>query len=214
MPSSKRRSPAFRIEPIFDGCKVVIIGGGTSVTPAQIHTIAKARLDLGSKVRVISINDAIFLAWWSDWLHACDGKWWRWHIQRVQWFPGLKTTLADDIPPEWAGRLENTGKEGFDPDPSAVRTGHNGGYQAMHCAIHAGAKEIVLVGIDLDRETHWFGKHPNDVDVDRGALMLPMFAGLVPELERRKIKVWNASPISRLEIWPKISIETVLEGKV
>ena len=200
----------FAIEPWFAGCRVVIIGGGTSVTPKQIHSIAKARLDLGSKTRVIAINDAIFLAWWADWLHACDGKWWRWYVQHVEGFKGIRTTLAEDIPEGWAHRLKNTGKDGFDPDPSCVRTGHNGGYQAMHSAIHAGAREIVLVGIDMDKSTHWFGKHPNDIELDRAALMLPKFEGLIPELTARGIKVWNASPISTIQHWPKVDIDAIL----
>ena len=197
----------FRIEPWFKGKRVVVIGGGTSVTTKQIHTIARARLNSDSDVRVIAINDAVFLAWWADWLHGCDAKWWNWHAQRVSTFKGIRTTLDPSVKSEHADLLRNTNKLGFDPDPSCCKTGANGGFQAMHCAIHAGAREIILVGIDMDKKNHWFGDHPGGWDVDRPRVMLPHFSSLVPTLDERGIKVYNASPISQLDIWPKIDLE-------
>ncbi len=201
----------FKIEPWFEGKRVVIIGGGTSLTPKQIHIIAKARLALNSDIRVICVNDAIYLAWWADWLHACDMKWWNWHAQQVSGFKGIRTTLDPAVPKEWANLLQNAGKPGFDPDPSRCTTGANGGYQAMHCAIHAGAKEITLVGIDIDQSGHWFGSHPTDVKVNRLDVMLPWFKGLVPVLKERGIKVFNASPISKIDCWPKVDLEQHLK---
>lgn len=197
----------FRVEPWFKGKRVVIIGGGESLTLRQIHAVARARLDLGSNVGVIAVNDAVFVAWWADWLHACDYRWWKWHVQRVQWFQGIKTTLDPQVPEQWANRLNNTGKEGFDEDPANVKTGGNGGYQAAHCAIHAGAREIILLGIDMDMKGHWFGGHPTHLSVNRPRTMLKCWEGLVPVLKQRRIRMFNASPASRIECWPKIDIE-------
>lgn len=201
-----------QVERWLDGKRVVIIAGGESVTLKQIRQIAIARLEMAGSIRVIAVNDAVYPAWWADWLHSCDGKWWRWHIQRVAKFPGIKTTLDHTLPDEWGlVKLNNTGKDGFDPDPGNCRTLANSAGSAMHCAIHAGAVEIGLVGVDMDDRQHWFGVHEkNAVDVDRETVMLPSFASLDPELKARGIRVWNASPVSRLELWPKIDLETAL----
>lgn len=199
----------FRPEILY-GKKVIIVAGGTSVTAAFIHSIAKARLDLGSEYRVVAINDAVFLAWWADWLHFSDVKWWNWHGQRISGFGGCKTTIDPLVPSVAAHELKNTGKFGFDPDPANCRTGGNSAYQAMHIAIHAGVREIILVGVDMDMRSHWFGDHPDKITSHRISSMLPAFETLEPALKERGIKVWNASPISNLNVWPKVSLKEIL----
>jgi hypothetical protein len=203
----------FTVERMWPGQTVVILAGGPSVTPAQVRAIARARLL--QKCRVIAVNDAVYLAWWADWLHACDAKWWHWHIQAVQRFAGIKTTTCEDVMPGWVdGYLKVTGTEGFDEDPSLIRSGGNGAYQAMHCAIHAGASKIILVGVDMRcgeaGESHWFGDHPDRMVPDHAKGMLPHFATLQPTLEARKITVLNASIRSALRIFPFCIIESEL----
>lgn len=210
MTQKQSSRPTFRVEPWFEGFKTIIIAGGPSVTLKTIHTIAKARLDLSSKVRVIAVNDAIYPAWWADWLHACDQKWWNWHIQRVQHFTGIKTTLAPGINRSWAEYLEHSGEDGFDPDPTLIRHGRSGAYQALHCAIHAGSKEIILVGVDLCDGSHWFGDHPMETHCDRLTMMGPAFETIIPAARERGVTVLNASPSSRLECFPKVSLEARL----
>lgn len=199
-----------RVNGVFEGKRVVIIAGGPSVTLQDIHRIARARLDLGSDLRVIAVNDAVFVAWWADWLHASDARWWNWNIQRIRQFNGIRTTIDPTVPKGWAHHLDNTGKEGFDPDPANCRNGGNSAYQAMHCAIHAGASSIVLVGVDMDRSGHWHPEYENVPTCDRPAVMLPAFQTLAPTLAERRIKVVNVSPRSLLEIWPKVSLESAL----
>lgn len=164
------------------------------------------------------INDAVYGAFWADWLHACDSAWWHQHIQGVHTFPGIKTCMQDDVPAPWVdGYLLDTGPQGFDPDPTCVRTGGNSAYQAMHCAIHAGVKRIILCGVDMrkgdDGRRHWFGDHDGDlgqVDVNYNRDMAPHFATLKPELEARGIDVWNTSLNSALSTFPKLSLEQAL----
>lgn len=208
----------FTIEPIWKGGTAVIIAGGPSFNLKQNRLIAQARMQPASMVRVIAINDAIYGAWWADWLHACDSLWWYHHIQSVHTFPGIKTTLAEDVPEPWVtGYLENTGCEGFDPDPSKCRTGANSAYQAMHIAIHAGVSRIILVGVDMKRsdkgDVHWFGNHPQHFMSDHvnfEKTMIPHFAGLKPALSERGIEVINASPGTALHAFPLGDLESSL----
>lgn len=200
----------FTVDQMWPGLTAVIIGGGPSLSLAQIRTIAQARTT--QKCRVIAVNDAVYPAWWADWLHASDTKWWHWNIQSVQHFRGIKTTVCDDCPDRWVdGYLRYTGREGFDPDPSCIRTGGNSVYQAMHIAIHAGVKRIVLVGVDMKRgadgESHWFGEHHDRIVPDYAETLIPAFATLVPEIEARGVRVTNASPGSALLTFPFAPIE-------
>lgn len=180
-----------RVEPVFRGKTTVIIGGGSSVTAAAIRSVIIARLE--DRCRIIAVNDAIYLAWVADWLHAHDFEWWRSNIQRVHRFPGIKTTLHTSVPTAWAQSLRETGRDGFDPDPSACRTGNNSGYQAIHCAIHAAARKIILLGFDM-RGPHWFDAQ----DTDYVAAMAPHFVTLLPALHERNIDAVNCSPGSLL----------------
>lgn len=205
----------FAIEPIWDGRAVVIIGGGPSLSLQHVHTVAKKRLELGSNLRVMAINNSVYVAWWADWLHACDWKWWNAHVQCVRGFAGMKTTLDPMVSPKWvSGILENSGEIGFDERPWACRTGGNSVYQAMHCAIHAGVKKIVLLGVDMKLgpagETHWHGGHPNGLTTSYSRTMLPHFETLKPALKERGISVINASPCSALTTFVHMPVEQAL----
>ena len=211
----------FTVEPIFAGCDVIVAAGGPSFSMRQVRAIAMARNAPASKLRIIAVNDAIYpLFGVADWLHACDWEWWHPHIQTVHTFPGIKTTLSETVPAPWVtGYIENSGCEGFDPDPSRCRTGANSAYQAMHIAIHTGARRIILVGVDMRdgpaQEKHWFGDHPTAIGqhpVYYDSLMIPHFATLKPALEGRGIEVVNASPGSALTAFPMVDLETALQG--
>jgi hypothetical protein len=197
----------FTIDPIWKDQRVVIIAGGETVTSAVVRQIAMARLE--GRCRVIAVNDAIYIAWFADWLHGADFKWWSRHIHRVQHFKGIKTTIADQVPEAWAHRLECTGREGFDENPGNCRSGNNSGFQALHCAIHTGADRIVLVGFDM-AGGHWFEGHPGEPETDRTVTMAPAFTSLKPAIEKRGITILNASPRSELHTYPMVPLADAL----
>lgn len=204
----------FTDAPDWSGETVVVVAGGPSLSFSQVRAIAKARLE--GRCRVIAVNDAIFWCWWADWLHACDFKWWSWHIQTVQHFAGIKTTLSETTPDAWVdGWLEETGVQGYDPEPGKIRHGSNGGYQAMHLAIDAGASRIVIAGIDCTKgpegQTHCHGGHENHRGhVDHEGTMAPNFETLVPALKQKRISAANVSDRSVLRCFAKMSIEEAL----
>lgn len=204
----------YRVEPIFSGSTVVIAGGGPSFCLKDVRTIVRARQAPGSNVRVIAVNDAAYVVWSADMMLACDWSWWNEHIHFVHRFPGIKLTLAEDVPEPWVtGYLKNTGSDGFDEDPTCCRTGANGVYQAMHIALHAGAKKIVLIGVDMrdiNGEAHWFGDHRDKRRAVYAEQMTPKFNGLLPAIERRGVRVVNATPESALTIFPYENLESTL----
>lgn len=210
---------AWSIPVIWPGETVVVLGGGPSLDLRQIHIVARARL--AERCRVIAVNDAVFPAWWADWLHACDFKWWDWHKETALKFPGIRTTCTEMVPPDWAKYLQvtkpdpKTGRRtGMPKRPYMVAGGGNGGYQAIQCAVKAGGTKVVLLGFDMgfggDGESHWFGDHPDGLRSDYEDSMLPNFPGLAKVVAKFGVEVVNCSPQTQLEVFPKARIEDVI----
>jgi hypothetical protein len=193
----------FAVSPVFHGETVAVIGGGPSLTLDQMRRVNRARM-LG-RLRILAVNDAAFVAA-SDWVHACDARWWSWHGAALACCRAIKTTAdADTLDALVDGHLVDTGRSGFDADPSCIRTGGSSVYQGMHIAIHAGARRILLVGVDMRRgeagETHWHAGHGTRTP-DYASAMLPHFATLLPALAERRVEVVNCSPGSALDCFP------------
>jgi hypothetical protein len=110
--------------------------------------------------------------------------------------------------------LRNTGIEGFNPDPDALRTGMNGGYQALHLVAHLGAKRVILVGFD-NQGPHWFGEHPQPVQKSMPpayGLRLGFFRALGVILAGRGIEIVNASAHSALDAFQQVDLQGELDS--
>lgn len=96
-------------------------------------------------------------------------------------------------------------------DSQQIGWGKNSGFQAINLAARFGAKDIVLVGFDfcLERGVHWHGSHrppltnPKFGTVDEWRAILDDQAQTFRDLG---IKVWNASPHSRLTQYERIDL--------
>lgn len=173
-----------------------------------------ARHAWADRIRVLVVNDAVYPLWGADWLHACDRKWWAWNILAVARFPGIKTTMASDVPAPWVdGALIDTGISGFDPEPSHCRTGGNSGYQGIHIAMAAGAAKVVLVGMDMHRRDgdHFFGAHRDNIASHHATTMIPYFESLVPAARSMGVEILNATPGSALQAFRFTELERELE---
>ena len=209
--------PAFWSVPrLWPGQTLACLGGGPSLNQDQVEL-------LRGRARVIAVNDAWRLAPWAEVLYACDWRWWLKH-DGVPEFRGLKVTLSNscghlDAYPD-IKIVENTGSQGLERAPTGLRTGRNGGYQAINLALHLGARRILLLGYDMKADaagrTHWFGDHadwPTRASVFAG-VMLPHFAGLATELEALGVAVLNCTPGSALDVFPKIPLEQALANRL
>ena len=202
------------------GKTVVILAGGPSLDLAQVHHVARARLE--NKCRVICVNDTIFVAWWADWLHSCDIKWWTWHRATATKFKGIKTTLTESVPRGWGVSLlrtkpipKNTGELGGFPDePDMIAGGGNGANQAIQCGVKAGGKRVILLGVDMKSgegdKPHWFGEHEDGVRSDYVNDMMPYFETLIEPLKERGVEIINCSPNSALDCFPKAKLTETL----
>lgn len=195
-----------RVPRLWPGATIVCIGGGPSLTPADIATVR-------GRARVIAVNDAYRLAPWADVLYACDQQWWNWHAG-VPTFAGWKYGIASSVPITWPDVvvLENTGWLGLEEEPTGLRAGHNGGYQAVNLAVHLGAARILLLGYDMapdGAQTHWFGDHPDHVPSPFPE-MRAAFDTLVAPLAARGVEVLNCSRRTALTAFPRVPLEQAL----
>jgi len=207
--------PAFwEVPEQWPGSTVVVIGGGRSLTAAQVEWVRLARAR--GECRVIGINDAYRLASWLDILYFCDNKWWAWHRERLAGWAGLIVRL-ESPQHDWSDTrikvLKNYNEGGVIDCRDGVAHGSNSGYQAAHLAIHLGAKRIVLLGIDVKCDgslQHWFGNHPDRASPPDYARWKKLFATMVEPAQKRGIEIINCSPGSALECFRKDTIDRVL----
>lgn len=206
----------WRVPPdLFAGRRVAVLACGPSLNQADVDTARAAGC------AVVAVNNACQLAPWCDLLHACDAMWWRVHAQYALKLPGLKTTLDDSCEFKAVNHLrwkqsEPTGVTlGFSDDPGMVCTGGNSGYQAVHIAALGGAKQILLLGFDMQTtggKSHFFGDHPPPLRNEPGELKVfaEAFKTLAPELARRGIDVVNCTAASALTCFRFANLEDVL----
>jgi hypothetical protein len=200
----------WRVPPMWKGQTVAILASGPSMTQATANTVRDAHLP------TIVINTTWQLAPWADLLYAADASWWERYKDEVKAFPGIRVSACVGYKHPDLLFLCNTGKAGFDEDPSCVRTGGNSGYQAIHVALHAHARRILLLGFDMchpQQQAHWHGRHPEPLrNVGEGVFnrWLKHFADLAPVAKSRGTEIINCTPNSALVVWPQVSLEVAL----
>lgn len=211
---------------LWPGRTIVCIGGGPSLTPAQVERCR-------GRARVIAVNNAYQLAPWADVLYFCDDKWWAQygHGARLGDWKGLIVRLEGgrhDFGDPRIKVLKNYGKTGFNDRTreglcqlrDGLFHGKNSGYQAIGLAAHLGAKRIVLLGYDMQASlegnqlrTHWHPDHLGGTAERVFDSMLPNFECLVAPLKRRGIEVVNCTPGSKLRCFPLRPLEEVFPAE-
>jgi hypothetical protein len=188
----------------------VLLGGGPSLTVEDVEYVR-------DRARVIAINDAYRLAPWAFALWASDKKWIDWH-DGAPGFKGLKYSIESRETTDRPGWtiLRNTGIVGLETEPKAVRTGYNGGYQAINLAYHLGAKRILLLGFDMKGGStgdHWFGYHP-DKKPSPYAQFIEAFDTIVQPLKDAGVEVINCTPHSALTCFQSMPLRDAFQIEV
>jgi len=198
-----------KIEPIWKGETVFIIGGGPSLKELDFNRLKSKR--------TIAINKAFFSHPTADMLYWTDSRVYSWYKTDIDKFKGHKyTTKPYGNVTQSVKVLKNTGKSGLEFDPSGIRHGNNSGHAAINIAYHTGAKRIVLLGFDMKNTaggvSHFHDGYPikstrNDTYAKS---MIPEFFFIADALEKKGVKVINACPNSELKIFPRMSIDQAL----
>lgn len=197
------------VERRWAGETVAIVATGPSLTMADVEAVR-------GRVRVVAVNDAVRVAPWADALYSSDARWWR-HYAGVPEFAGAKWAIgsapgrADVIRPyEEIGVLRHTGVDGLERDPGGLRSGDHSGYAALNLVVHYGVRRVLLLGYDLGRAavgpSHFFGSHPAALPETSETLYAwfrRRYRTIVDVLPLVGVTVWNCTPGSRLEVFPR-----------
>ncbi len=156
----------------------------------------------------------------ADVLYGCDYLWWQ-KYGGVPEFTGLKLSVDRKVSDrrDWNVKAVGVNKNDDRLELLKIGTvgwGGNGGFHALNLAIQFGAAKIILVGYDmrLDHGLHWHGRHPNglnnptDPNVARWRRCIDAAAEVITALD---VTVINASPISALQNYPKMSLIEALK---
>lgn len=200
---------AWRVPPMWEGKTVAVCASGPSMSQ---HVADQLR---AANIPTIVINNTFKLAPWADILYAADIEWWGHldHHKEAMAFAGLKVSCQ---PVYGVNVLRNTGVLGFDPDPGAVRTGGNSGYQATHIAMHARAARILLCGFNMrsyDGADHWHPEHGKGLRSTQPELYqrwCERFVMLQEAAVARNIDIVNVTPDSALTAFRKSTLEIEL----
>ena len=190
------------------GGTVAIFASGPSLTVEDVE-YCRDKVDAS-----IAVNDSYKLAPWATALYAADESWW--HVQKgALSFTGLRYSVQQHAVPWGVTVLKRTGDVGLEVDPKGLRTGKNSAYQAVNLAVHFGATRIVLLGVDMKLgpkgKRHWFGTHPRGLNdrTDFGDF-IEAFQTIVEPLKQIGVSVFNCSPDSALDCFPKRPLREVL----
>jgi hypothetical protein len=207
----------WRATPDWAGETCFIVGGGTSFAAVDVERL-KGR-------RIIVVNSSYERVPFADYLVFCDPKWWRFadHRPKLKAIKTLRVVTVsmvaamDDGPP-----LLNMRKHPGDrfkdvrltDDRSALAMRRTTLTAAINLGVHFGCNRIVLLGADgkraKDGRSHHHTLHPWPVKEGCWKQHAAELQGIVGCLNKRKVEVLNASPISTYDAFRKVSPEDVL----
>lgn len=146
---------------------------------------------------MIVTNNTYRLCPWADVLYAMDRKWW----QVMQ--PGFRGECVSIT-----GNITGVHR-------TRAPKGGNSGAGALLLARHRGATRIILLGYDCqyapDGKRHWHGDHRRGLG---NCVSLPKFGGQFQEVawQLADVEVINASRVTALELWPRMTLEDALDA--
>lgn len=197
---------------MWQGKTVLLLATGPSLTPLTINLCRAVRRLRADAVAAVAVSDAFRVAPWADMLYSADAAWWHAHAQEALKFEGLKVTVSPSVSNRHVHLLKQGEVEGFAASPDTLATGGNSGYQALHLAVHAGARRALLCGYDMTgkRGAHFFGDHPRNLRTTDEA-SFGRFAPRFAALAGRGTEIINCSPGSAIECFPRADLGDILE---
>jgi len=203
---------------MWAGQPCVILASGPSMSAEVAETVRRA-----APYRAIAVNNTYELARWADLLYAADALWWtaaqnrldgQNNHARTAGFLGLKA-CAEETPFDDVLRIQQSGAEGWDTDPSRVPNGGGSGTGALVIAAHAGCNPIILCGFDM-HGGHWHDRHEYPLR-DAGQGIFPKWIArlekLAVGLKAHGTVVLNATPGSALKCFPMVNLQDAIAAR-
>ena len=192
----------WQIEPEWKGEAAFIIGGGQSVKQQKLELLR------GRHVIVVNTSYEVYPA--ADYLIFSDGPWWRHHQDKLKDFKGKIISACV------TARGENIWRK---IAPKGRRTTMT---TAIWVAMRLGASKIVTLGLDngggINGHHHaphpWTEKYKARYTEEQWRKQWVNqredLSTLITPLKESGISLLNASPGSKLDLWPIVSLEQTL----
>ena len=189
----------------YPGATIICVASGPSLCRADV-------VDTVS-FPTIAVNDAYRLMPFATVLFGGDAQWWAWHPTALAMSVPKYTLHAS--PPAPVLRLERTGQDGLEMEPTGLRSGGHSGYAAANLAFHlvGPTGTIVLLGYDMQAPAmgpaHFFGDHP-DGSRPRFVEWIPKYLALYEALTALGVTVWNCSRETAIPSIPRKALREAL----
>jgi hypothetical protein len=196
--------PRWRVPLEWAGQRCFIIAGGRSVAD-QARLIPKLRgriIAIKQSVALRPTADVMLLASREDWFVCRD---------YFRLYRGPRVICRSNYPNMPKGTLYlRRSKEALSRDPEHL-AGLDAGSSAINLAALFGAKEIVVLGMDMV-QGRWVRSHPTMPVIPdwHFKLHLQGLQRMAPELKRDGIRVINCSPISAVECFERRELREFL----
>lgn len=152
----------------------------------------------------------------ADVLYAGDRTWWDEHLLAVRCGFNGELWTQDRWTAHHAGihHIQHSDEPGLSHVRGRVHSGGNSGYVAIGLAYLFGAREILLVGFDMQDTggmSHWHGNHPATLNQDRPyKRWLEAMPALAENLKHVGVSVINCSTETALTCFPRGDLESCL----
>ena len=173
---------------------------------------------LKDRLKVIAIKRNVELVPWADVVYGCDAAWWKsvnglpdYSGLRLGWeetiWPQLPQVNAIKIPDKVCDRL-------LVDTPGVIGSGRNSGFQSLNIAVQFGSPRIMLIGVDVGGDGHWYGRNnwaqANNPDPSNFYRWKVAFSACPPLLKELNVEVVNTSMVTTLACFRKATIEETL----
>lgn len=193
---------------LWRGETVFVLAGG----PSLIGFDAGVLLGRG---RVLAIKESCLLAPFADALLFVDAPWFDRERALIDRFAGPVVTTATNAALHPCVRLMKRGLDrGLADAPDTLNYAATVVYAALNLIAHAGAARAVLLGMDHGFDAAGPARHHdrNPLPPPPGAFtrQAEALATISGPLAERGVDVLNATPGSRLTLWPRAELKELL----
>ena len=226
-------SQYWKIPKIWQDEDVWILGGGPSVTKqfnipeAVVGAVMNKELPLSvysqylhpiHNKHVIGVNIAYMIGTWMDMIFFGDKAFFLFHQHGLSAYPGIKVSSHPKTQGlEWVNYVprERYHLTGLSPNPRTICWNANSGAAAIDVAVHAGAKRVLLLGMDMQVDEvgrqHWHDEyHTPKMKKQPFDTHLRAFPDIAKDAQAKGVEIINVSPDSAIHSFPKVTLKEVL----
>lgn len=196
--------------PNWKGDTVAILASGPS-----LREFIRTGSIFNGKVRTIAVNSSIFAAPAADVCFALDFMWWKVHHHAVRRDSRAACWTVDRSAAERFGLNFTRAAHNAGLGETRLHPNGNGGAAAINFATLAGAKRILLLGLDMkpgeNGEKHWHPPHPKPcVQAQLFEEWLYKLESVARDAEKMGVEIVNCTPDSAATMFPTANLEDVL----